>query len=82
MPGIHSKPAKDVDSNHGNNSGSRVTYSKCNRCGKRISSNEVSGSGQACPECTRSENPKAGVYWNPEKQSLESCRVKQNIRKC
>ena len=68
MPGIHSKPTKDVDSNYGSNTGDRNGYTKCNRCGKRESTSNLSGSGQVCLECARNGKPNAGIYWDTERQ--------------
>ena len=67
MPGIHSKPVADIDCNYGRkSSGNRVSYTKCRRCGKRVSMDEISWGSECCLECGRNE--KTGVYWDAKEK--------------
>ena len=71
MPGIHSKPIVDIDCHYGRkSSGNRVSYTKCRRCGKRVSMDDISWGTECCLECGR--NNKTGTYWDAEEKRWKS----------
>lgn len=71
MPGVLSKPAVDINTKDSvKKSGGRIKYTKCRRCGKRVTTDEISGDTEVCPECGRNE--KTGTYWDTEAKCFKS----------
>ena len=55
----------------------RISYTKCNRCGKRMKALEERGGPQLCEECKqkwKDQDAQGGVIWNDRLGSHKNSR--------